>query len=198
MKNSFLSFISLLLLFLSNVSCGSEPNNAEIVYASCYSYNDCDFKPTPIKVANVTGKIIYAHFNNPEDSLSGIKISFIDTQKEGQPITIKKFFQDGSFYPIIEAVGGYTSINGAKKIIVVITSKDIYGKSLAEFKGKNYEIYIADLYVNKNKKIQIKEDKTSLKGVRQGQVGKWEDGEVERFKFTTINIIKEELKKEGL
>jgi|GEM_PF-4928742 len=198
MKTSSLSFISLLLLFLSNVSCGSEPNNAEIVYTSCYSYNDCDFKPTPIKVGNITGKIIYAHFNNPEDSLSGIKISFIDTQKEAQPITLKKFFQDGSFYPIIEAVGGYTSINGAKKIIVVITSKDIYGKSLAEFKGKNYEIYIANLYVNKNKKIQIKEDKTSLKGVRQGQVGKWEDGEVERFKFTTINIIKEELKKEGL
>ncbi|MEB6479744.1 hypothetical protein [Acinetobacter vivianii] len=198
MKTSSLSFISLLLLFLSNVSCGSEPNNAEIVYTSCYSYNDCDFKPTPIKVGNITGKIIYAHFNNPEDSLNGIKISFIDNQKEARPITIHKFLQDGSFYPIIEAVGGYTSLNGAKKIIVVITSKDIYGKSLAEFKGENYEIYIADLYVNKNKKIQIKEDKTSLKGVRQGQVGKWEDGEVERFKFTTINIIKEELKKEGL
>lgn len=57
MKTSSLSFISLLLLFLSNVSCGSEPNNAEIVYTSCYSYNDCDFKPAPIKVGNITGKL---------------------------------------------------------------------------------------------------------------------------------------------
>ncbi|MCH7313884.1 hypothetical protein [Acinetobacter sp. ANC 3882] len=198
MRSFSLSLMFLSLLFLSNVSYGSEPNNAEILYTSCYSYNECDFTPTPIKIGNIIGKIIYAHSNSPKDGLNSIKISFIDTQKEARPITIHKFLQDGSFYPIIEAVGGYTSLDGAKKIIVVITSKDIYGKSLAEFKGKNYEIYIADLYANKNKKIQIKEDKTSLKGVRQGQVGKWEDGEVERFKFTTINIIKEELKKEGL
>ena len=198
MRTSSLSFISLLLLFFSNVSCGSEPNNAEIIYTSCYSYNSCDFKPTPIKIGNIAGKIIYTHFNSPEDSLNGIKVSFVDDQKGAQLVTINKFFQDGSFYPIVEAVGGYTSIHGAKKIIVVITSKDIYGKSLADFKGRNYEIYIADLFRNKNKKIQIKEDKSSLKGVRQGQVGKWDDGEVERFKFTTINIIKEELKKEGL
>ncbi|MCU4577058.1 hypothetical protein KTJ34_06420 [Acinetobacter courvalinii] len=199
MRNCLSPSIFFLILFLSKISCGSEPEStAETIYTACYSYNGCNFKSTSIKIGDVAGKVTYNFFNSPKDDINGIEVSFIENAKEIRVISIHKFLKDGSFYPIIEAVSGYISKKGVKKIIIITTSKDIYGKSLVNFKGKSYEIYIADIFRDKNQKIQIKEDKKSLNGVRLGQVGKWDSGEVERFKFTTINAIKRELKKDEL
>ncbi|MDE2421912.1 MAG: hypothetical protein KGO49_12125 [Gammaproteobacteria bacterium] len=167
-------------------------------YIECYSRNFCHIDSTSISIANKTGKILYTEYDVSNSDMVGIQLSFLPNNHNGKPIIIGKFPQDGSYYPVIEAVSTYMSLKGNTKFIVIATLRDLYEKSNPDFLGISYEIYIADVIQLQDGNIQFKEDKKSLNGIRNGQVGKWDDGTTEKFKFTTIRAIKDELRRDGL
>jgi hypothetical protein len=111
-------------------------------------------------------------------------------------LNIDTYQVEGSFIPKIEALSIYRAKDNVNKLIVLVSRQDTVGRSHSDFNGISYQIYIYSALVKRGNITNFSPDEMSMKNNRNGQVGVWDNGQVEKFKFTTIGAIKTELEKE--